>query len=116
VSEVALGVHWMVDATGCRRSALDDPGLAGRLLLGLADDAGLTALGEPLVQRGATGLVGVLLLAESHASIHTDVASQSAFVDVFSCAGARPDRFEARVRRTLGATRLAARLVQRGPA
>jgi len=111
-----LGVHWLADATGCRAEALADPERIADLLVGLAADAGLTPLGEPLVQPTASGLVGMLLLAESHASAHTDRVARTAFVDVFSCVAIPTEGFTERVTSALGATSVRARTVARGPA
>lgn len=111
-----LGTHWLADATGCRADLLSDPDVVAGLLADLAAQAGLTALGDPLVRSTEAGLVGVLLLAESHASVHTDHAEASAFVDVFSCATLDPSPLEARVVDALAATRVTTRVVPRGPA
>lgn len=113
-----LGVHWLADAVGCHAEALADEARVAELLCSLAVEARLTALGEPMVERSAQGVVAVLLLAESHASVHTDVAAHTAFVDVFSCAGL-PRGSEAlrdRVATALGATAVHTRTIPRGPA
>lgn len=106
-------MHWFADVAGCDPAALADVDGIAALLRSLADDAGLTRLGEPVVHATPAGLVGMVLLAESHASVHTDVAAASAFVDVFSCVDVPPDRFEARVRQALGATSVHTRTMTR---
>ncbi len=113
--EGRLGLHFIADATECRADVLEDPGLLAELLRGLATRAGLTALGEPLVQPTPSGFVGVLLLAESHASVHTDRASRTAFVDVFSCAALEPAPLAAWVSQVLEPRSVSTRAVPRGP-
>ncbi|MEN0063572.1 MAG: S-adenosylmethionine decarboxylase [Myxococcota bacterium] len=109
-----LGIHWLADASGCRTETLRDPQAIIDLLEALARAGGLTGLGEPLVRPNAAGLVGVLLLAESHASVHTDPASGGAYVDVFSCIEL-PENLADHVTTHLGATQVTTRWVPRGP-
>ncbi|MEM6929577.1 MAG: S-adenosylmethionine decarboxylase [Myxococcota bacterium] len=111
-----LGVHWIADAAGCPPAHLVDAPRITTLLEALAEVAGLTALGEPLVRLTSSGLVGVLLLAESHASVHTDREHGTAFVDVFSCVATDTAGLADCVRDALAPERLTARNVPRGPA
>jgi len=62
------------------------------------------------------GLAGMVLLAESHAAVHTAVADRSAFVDVFSCRSSVDTRAaEAVVARAFAPGAVSGRLVRRGP-
>jgi len=82
---IRLGMHFMASGTAVRGAV--DVAAAERWLVQAPERCGLTALGTPQVQCPEGRLVGVVLLAESHASVHGDAASQTVYVDVFSCAG-----------------------------
>ena len=81
----ALGWHWMATAEGCHLTAITDLKLISELLIKLSLVAELTPVSSPLVQTAEAGPVGVILLAESHASIHVNCATRTVFVDIFSC-------------------------------
>jgi len=110
-----LGLHWLGEASGCDGAALADERVLRRLLLEIPRSASLTPVSDPVVISQADGLVGMVLLAESHASIHTLPASGTAFVDLFSCARFDPEAVEAVVRAALCPTALHSELVERGP-
>jgi S-adenosylmethionine decarboxylase len=83
------GVHLLVDLHGAQR--LDDPAHVGQVLVQAARDAGCTILHQHFHHFGAgTGVTGVLLLAESHISIHTWPETGYAAVDVFMCGRCNP--------------------------
>ena len=75
----------------------------------------LHPVSPPVVSPIEGGLAGMVLLAESHAAVHTSVADRSAFIDVFSCrASIDADAAQVVVARVLPGT-VQARLVRRGP-
>jgi len=76
-----IGLHWIARAGGVEPRLLEDPDRLRRLLVSLPDALGLTRVGEPVV----SGHAGVVLLSESHASLHCDPAG-GLFADIFSCA------------------------------
>lgn len=83
------GVHLLVDLHGAQR--LDDPAHVGQVLVQAARDAGCTILHQHFHHFGAgTGVTGVVLLAESHISIHTWPETGYAAVDVFMCGRCNP--------------------------
>ncbi len=83
------GVHLLVDLHGAQR--LDDPDHVGRVLVQAAQDAGCTIVHQHFHHFGpGTGVTGVLLLAESHISIHTWPETGYAAVDVFMCGACNP--------------------------
>jgi len=79
-----LGLHWLVEMDGIEHAPLDPPVVAS-LLEQLVAKLGLTQVGEPLAVAQAPGrTVAMVLLAESHISLHLE--GQTAFADLFSCA------------------------------
>ena len=85
------GLHLLVDLWGAPR--LDDSAHLRQCLRDAAQAAGATLLHEHFhVFTPHGGVTGVLLLAESHISIHTWPEHGFAAVDVFMCGSARPER------------------------
>ena len=80
------GTHLLLDLWGA--SNLTDPELIDRALRDAAEAAGATILHSHFHHFGPDGGVsGVLVLAESHISIHTWPERDFAAVDIFMCGG-----------------------------
>lgn len=109
-----LGWHWLAWGEGCASPVLSDAELASTCLGALADALGLTAVQPPTAQRAERGIVAVVLLAESHAAIHTDVQAGMLFVDVFSCRSFDVEQALAVVRAHYGPTAVHHELTSRG--
>src|SRR6185437_1492512 len=60
------------------------------VLLAAARESGATILGEYVHQFQPHGFTGVILLAQSHVSIHTWVEQKLLLLDVQSCGPMRP--------------------------
>lgn len=84
------GRHLMASFGGCDENALRDDHALLRLLKSAARDSGATVIGTIHHHFLPSGFTGVVLLAESHASIHTYPEHRSCFVDLFTC-GSRCD-------------------------
>lgn len=78
-----LGWHELVEMTWSER--LEDPQVVVERLVSSAEVAEMTVLGELCHEFAPYGISAVLLLAESHASIHTWPERGRATLDVFSC-------------------------------
>ncbi|MEN2991550.1 adenosylmethionine decarboxylase [Tistrella sp. BH-R2-4] len=84
-----LGRHVLAEFWGCRH--VDDPVYVERALARAARDAGATALGSSVHHFGhGLGVTGIIMLAESHISIHSWPEFGYAAVDVFVCGKADP--------------------------
>jgi S-adenosylmethionine decarboxylase len=111
-----LGWHWLAQVSGAPSERLVSPDVLTSLLSALPDALGLRAVAAPTVRPVEGGLAGMVLLAESHAAVHTSVAEGAAFVDVFSCRRHLDAQLaEAVVREHLHAGEVRGRLVRRGP-
>ncbi len=108
-----LGWHWLAQATGCDPAALEDATALEHLLSELARQLSLTVMVPPRVQPIDGGLAGVVLLGESHASVHTRAADRAALVDVFSCIALDPHVADAVLRAHLRPEAVRADLVER---
>lgn len=82
------GTHLLVDLWGARD--LDDPTAIDRTLRACAEASGATVLGGDFHRFQPNGVSGVLLLAESHISIHTWPEREFAALDVFMCGECDP--------------------------
>lgn len=85
-----LGLHWMIDATDCASSKLADVAFFRSRLIELPERLGLTRVGDPQVfehiePSGEKTLAGVVLLAESHLSMHARPGLRTIHADIFSC-------------------------------
>ncbi len=82
------GLHLMANLHGCAAGAglLDDAIALRHASLGLVAASGLTPVGECFHQFGeGGGVTGVVMLAESHLSLHTWPEKRFVTVDVFVC-------------------------------
>jgi len=88
--EYGLGTHLMLDCYDCSKDKLEDMEHVFQILDSLPDRIKMTKVMTPQVfkyqGRDAEdwGLSGVVLIAESHISIHTFPDTNYAFVDIFS--------------------------------
>ena len=108
-----LGVHWLAHAEACDIEVLADAARLSEVLVRLPLSLGLSLMEAPVVRPVKGGWAGIVLLGESHAAIHTDLAARAAYVDVFSCTTLDPVLAEHLVRAMLGAASIRAELVQR---
>ncbi len=82
------GTHLLVDLWGA--SGLDDREGIDRALRACAEASGATILGGDFHRFEPNGVSGVLLLAESHISIHTWPERAFAALDIFMCGECDP--------------------------
>ncbi len=80
-----LGLHVLLDLEGCPEDLLGD---VTRIRAGLrkaAKLAGATIVGEAFHSFNPPGVSGVLLISESHLSVHTWPTLGKATLDVYTC-------------------------------
>jgi S-adenosylmethionine decarboxylase len=89
----AIGKHILVDLYGIEDSTLRDGVAMETLLCRVARDAGARVLSSHFHSFGeGGGITGVVLLAESHISIHTWPECGLAAADIFMCGATDPER------------------------
>ena len=82
----AVGQHGLLDLYGVNKALLCDEGQLSHYLTEAARLAGATILQSHFHSFGThDGITGVLLLSESHMSIHTWPEHQFAAIDIFMC-------------------------------
>jgi S-adenosylmethionine decarboxylase len=80
-----IGAHVVASVTGLRREVLNDITLLEHSLTSACTQAGATVLGVIKHKFEPTGVTVLVLLAESHASLHTYPDDRCAFFDAFTC-------------------------------
>ncbi len=103
----ALGRHLLVELHDCDKEALNDLSLLREVMVSAAVDCGAVVLGESFHRFSPQGVSGVVVIAESHLSIHTWPEYGYAAADIFTCGTA--------VRPEVAAQTLIARLGCRNP-
>lgn len=85
------GTHLLADMSGIEADLLADCTKIEQLLRGAAAAAGAQVLHSHFHSFGSgMGVTGVVLLAESHISIHTWPENGFAAADIFMCGAAQP--------------------------
>jgi S-adenosylmethionine decarboxylase proenzyme len=96
-----LGTHLLVELDGCNQDRLDDIDYIEKLMIFAAQKAGATVLGSQFHKFEPQGVSGVVVLAESHLSIHTWPEYRFASCDLFTC-GEQVDPYNAAIELTIG--------------
>jgi len=81
----ALGRHLLVELQDCEKEVLDNLSLLREVMLGAAVACGAVVLGDSFHRFSPQGVSGVVVIAESHLSIHTWPEYGYAAVDIFTC-------------------------------
>ncbi|XZG70103.1 adenosylmethionine decarboxylase [Chitinibacteraceae bacterium HSL-7] len=110
-----LGQHLIADLSGCTPDVLADPLVVEALLRRAAHLGQATVLHGHFHHFGdGLGVTGVLLLMESHISIHTWPEHGFAAVDLFMCGAANADAALASLVADLGAGTVTRQRIARG--
>ena len=86
-----FGPHLTIDLQNCDNHLLADKKLIYSVLRDMPENIGMTRISKPTVMHYSgrvpedCGVTGVVVLAESHCSIHTFQEKGYCFVDIFSC-------------------------------
>ena len=81
----ALGKHLLLELNDCDRLLLNDLDAVREIMLAAASESGVTVLGESFHRFSPQGVSGVLIIAESHFTIHTWPEHGYAAADIFTC-------------------------------
>lgn len=81
----ALGTHLLLDLKECNPELLDDLQYIRQAMIGAAEEAGATIVGENFHKFDPLGVTGILAVAESHLCIHTWPEHGYAAADIFTC-------------------------------
>lgn len=85
---MSLGLHFLLDVAGAPFATLDDPILVETLLVDAVKAMGAKVLGIHIHRLTPQGVSGVVVISESHLTIHTWPERGEAAVDLFTCGDA----------------------------
>ncbi len=115
IRNMVHGKHLLADLYGIASAPLEDCQLLEKLLREAANAANAHILFSHLHSFGpGHGVTGVLLLAESHISIHTWPECGYAALDIFMCGKAEPELALQVIQQALQASSSKLQTVQRG--
>jgi len=111
----ALGIHLLIELWSCNRQKIDNLDYLEKILSQAAEAAGATVLKTAFQDFNPQGVSGVVVIAESHLTIHTWPEYGYAAVDVFTC-GTKVDPWKAAgfLKQELEAGDMQVRTFQRG--
>ena len=109
-----LGRHLLVEYRGCAGNILNDYDKIESMLQRAAIAAGATLVGKVFHQFTPIGVSGVVVVQESHISIHTWPEEGYAAVDFYTCGDCKPERAHELLLEELEATEFELLTVRRG--
>ncbi len=108
------GKHLLVEYWGCEADVLDDVEAVEALMKRAAEAAGATLVESVFHRFCPQGVSGVVVVEESHLSIHTWPETGYAAVDFYTCGDCEPERAHEELRRVLRPRRAEKVQVRRG--
>jgi S-adenosylmethionine decarboxylase len=85
-----FGKHYLIDLRDCDPEIIKSVDPTREIVLRAAKECGATILDDYFHQFQPMGVSGVVLIAESHISVHTWPESGFAAVDIFTCGEMKP--------------------------
>ena len=108
------GQHLLAEYLGCNPAILDDVDQVRAALQRAASAAGAKVVAEVLQPFAPEGVSGVVVIEESHLSVHTWPEQGYAAVDFYTCGECLPERAYQVLFEALGAERAELLIVRRG--
>lgn len=103
--EYRTGSEWIVEAYGCDPLRLADPASLRALFGAIVSELSLHPVGDAVWHQFPTpgGITGMIMLAESHLTVHTFPEHASACINLFCCTPRAAYDWHARLAALLGA-------------
>jgi S-adenosylmethionine decarboxylase len=120
MTDEAFGPHLTLDLIGCPKEILQDYNLHFKLLKDLPELIGMTSITQPYVfpYSGLVsedkGITGIVIIAESHLSIHSFEDKGYTFIDMFSCKPFDVEKAEKYIMDLFKPKKVERNLIQRG--
>ncbi len=80
-----MGCHLLLEFSGCDAKSLLDPRMMEANMEQVVDDSGATRVKTVFHQFAPQGVSGVIVIAESHVTVHTWPEHGYAAFDIFTC-------------------------------
>jgi S-adenosylmethionine decarboxylase len=115
LGDLARGDEWVVEAFGCSAERLTDVDVISALLDRMVRELDLRPVGAGQwhVFPPPAGITGMLLLAESHLTVHTFPEHRSLCLNLFCCTPRATWPFAERLADMVGAERVTVRHLER---
>jgi S-adenosylmethionine decarboxylase len=116
MNDFKTGAEWVVDAHGCNPRLLRDGAHLRKLLQEIVDDLQLKLAAPPVAHAfpGEGGVTIMLLLMESHLTVHTYPETAFAAFNLYCCRHRSAWPWESRLQEALGADAVLVRCLRRG--
>lgn len=108
------GQHLLIEFRGCTGSVLNDCAALQTLMERAVEAAQATIVNSVFHRFAPQGVTGVVVVEESHFSVHTWPEHGYVAVDVFTCGECRPERAREVLREGLAAASTEWMLIERG--
>ncbi len=110
-----VGTEYVVDAHGCDAAALRDRALLDELFRDVVDALGLLPAADTLwkIFPSPGGITGLLLLEESHLTVHTFPEHRTAAFNLYCCRPRSTWPWHDELSARLGASRVTVRAIER---
>jgi len=108
------GLHLLIEYHGCCPQTLNDVVAIEALLLNAARAAGATVVTSTFHRFAQNGVSGVVVVQESHLSIHTWPEHGYAAVDIYTCGACVPEQAHLVIRDGVAAQQTEQLTVRRG--
>ncbi|WP_461867110.1 adenosylmethionine decarboxylase [Thermococcus sp.] len=82
-----IGFHYVVEAAGCDEEILQNADRIRQIFLEAAKIGNMEVKASYFFKFSPTGVSGMVIVAESHISIHTWPEKRYAAIDVYTCGG-----------------------------
>ncbi len=82
-----IGHHYIVEASGCNPDIISNVNKVQKILLKAAEISGVTVFSSSFNVFPPDGVSGVIVIAESHISIHTWPEKGYVALDIYTCGG-----------------------------
>ena len=109
----SLGYHLILELEGCPEATLDDREAISQVMVDSVKRSGATMIRSFFHKFAPQGVSGMVIISESHFSIHTWPEYGYAAVDIFTC-GDQIDMAADVIRHGLGAGAMQKMLLSRG--
>ena len=110
-----VGHHYIAEASGCKPEILGKVEAVEQILVRAAEVAGVTIWSISFHRFSPNGVSGVIVISESHLSVHTWPEYGYAAVDIFTCGSeAKPEAAVEYALKEFGATSMHITEVTRG--
>ncbi len=110
----SFGQHYLVELIGCPADRISTVEQVRPVLLKAAELSAATVVESYFKQYEPQGVTGIILISESHFSVHTWPEDGFVAFDILTCGEMQPEKAVDHIRREFEATDIKQQIVERG--